>query len=374
MNLNDVALHGIRFLNLGHIEGELVAFYPPLTHRAITSLGTVNINKLLMEDLDFTNLGAFGMAIYTQSPPATNPSPGDVTISNAIFRDITNGASAATLFSWYSGATITLNGCITDENNVPALSSAGGGSTFTDNRDGPCADDFIYEFPGKRTLPTTDGDGDSGASRTSDTALSFTTCEDLAPGIVVRKRREGTFCQRVGGPGIGVASIVAAGFIDAVDVWGQVQAGTEVCFAGAAGSFYFLNAAYAPRAVSSLPAWGAPGLVCATINGAGTVVLMPGPPVAQRQAQPAQVQPQPAQDQDLAGCMVTTTAILNFRQSPAGDLLHFTDPWGARIAGWLPADVTLTALERREGWFRVDYHGTRGWISAGYVNAQGTCG
>ena len=72
--------------------------------------------------------------------------------------------------------------------------------------------------------------------------------------------------------------------------------------------------------------------------------------------------------------MVTTDAILNFRRSPGGPRVHFVDPWGAQIAGWLPRGVTLTALERTADWFRVDYHGTRGWVSAEWVTPHGVCG
>ena len=369
VNLNDVALHGIRFLNLGHIEGELVAFYPPLTHRAITSLGTVNINKLLMERLDFTNLGAFGMALYTQSPPATNPSPGDVTIEDAIFKDITNGASAATLFSWYSGATITLNGCITDENNVPALNSAGGGSTFTDNRDpDPCPDDFIYEFPGKRrlTTPTTDGPprGDSGAGPSDSEGAAkpvISTCLTL-PGIQVSGISQSTQCQRVDAVGIANPGIGAGDYVDAVDVWSWVLPNTQICFEASGGGIKFIDTAIIPRTVHDLEAHSLNGLTCAEINGPGMVVLLPGDPPPARNAASGSA-PTATTGQSLSGCMVRATASLNLRASPGGAVI------GGVGESWL-----LTAVERTAGWFRVDRLGEYGWISADYVETEGTCG
>ena len=55
--------------------------------------------------------------------------------------------------------------------------------------------------------------------------------------------------------------------------------------------------------------------------------------------------------------------MLNFRAAPGGESI-----------GGLPYDATLTALERTSGWFKVDYHGAQGWISADYVEPQGTCG
>lgn len=61
--------------------------------------------------------------------------------------------------------------------------------------------------------------------------------------------------------------------------------------------------------------------------------------------------------------MVRTLDTLNFRATPAGEILHI-----------LPYNVTLTALSRSPGWFQVDYHGAQGWISADYVEPQGDCG
>ena len=76
----------------------------------------------------------------------------------------------------------------------------------------------------------------------------------------------------------------------------------------------------------------------------------------------------------LHGCMVRTNNIVNFRDAPNGSLLRFVDIWGIYNDGMLPYDVTLTALERTQDWFKVDYHGTQGWISAHYVEAIGACG
>ena len=76
----------------------------------------------------------------------------------------------------------------------------------------------------------------------------------------------------------------------------------------------------------------------------------------------------------LTGCMVRTKYIVNFRDAPNGALLSFVDIWGIRNDGMLPYDVTLTALERTSDWFKVDYHGARGWISADYVEPKGNCG
>ncbi|MCY3799883.1 MAG: SH3 domain-containing protein [Chloroflexi bacterium] len=66
---------------------------------------------------------------------------------------------------------------------------------------------------------------------------------------------------------------------------------------------------------------------------------------------------------DPRTCRVTTTHVLNFRDGPAGNRI-----------GLVPANATLTASARESGWFKVDYRGVSGWISADYVTTAGVCG
>ena len=157
--------------------------------------------------------------------------------------------------------------------------------------------------------------------------------------------------------------------MDAVDVYGWAEQGVGVCFPGA-GRLLFLDAATSPRAQIPLDGYSQGGMTCADFARPGTLLLLSGaPPTAQRSSSPSQTWGWPLQN-----CMVTLNYLLKFRQSPGGERLHFVDPWGARIAGWLPYNVTLTALERTADWFKVDYHGTQGWVSARHVTTHGTCG
>ena len=64
----------------------------------------------------------------------------------------------------------------------------------------------------------------------------------------------------------------------------------------------------------------------------------------------------------LNNCMVTTTHVVNFRESPGGTVIT-----------QLPHDITLTAFERANEWTRVDYYGSLGWISASYLTESATC-
>ena len=163
-----------------------------------------------------------------------------------------------------------------------------------------------------------------------------------------------TQCQQISGGGIGIPSVLAQGVINAVDVWGWLASGVEACLRGS-GKLLFLDAASSPRTVMDLPAYSSGDMTCAQLTRPGSVVLVQGPPA---------VPPSPAAPPSnaLSGCQVRTTHILNFRDAPAGAILEH-----------LPYDITLTALEYSDGWYKVDYHGRQGWISADYVLRQGNC-
>ena len=221
-----------------------------------------------------------------------------------------------------------------------------------------------YEVEAPRPPDTrSGGDGDGGDEYQPAPAPVSTptprppTCLSLPSHISVYNITHSTQCTRVDAAGIGNAAVLGLGFRDGVDIWGWVLHDTQVCFDGSSGSFRFLDAATSPRAVSELPAVGKDGRqVCATIDRAGTVAWVNGPPVPAATAIP------PAY-QSLSGCMVLLQYILNFRDAPDGDKI-----------GVLPSQIKLTALERTAGWFHVDYHGARGWISAMYVKPEGNCG
>ena len=167
--------------------------------------------------------------------------------------------------------------------------------------------------------------------------------------------RSGIQFQRVDASGVGIQSVLDLGFLDAVDVWGYVAAGVEVCFPKV-GVIVFLDAKTSPRTVTTVTQYTRPGLTCAALDRAGTVVLVAGLVPPDSTTAGAAATP-------LSGCMVTTTHLLNLRQTPGGAVIGFV-PQGAR----------LTALARTPGWFQVDNNGVIGWISADYVTNLGACG
>lgn len=156
--------------------------------------------------------------------------------------------------------------------------------------------------------------------------------------------------------GVGVQSVIDLGLVDAIDVWGYVEQGVEVCFPDT-GYVLFLDASTSPRTVTAIDAYLKDGQTCVYLDRAGSVVLTES--AGEYGSLPA-AEPQL---QALTDCIVTTNYLLNFRDGPGGALLDT----------FIPYNVNLTALRRTTDWFEVDYDGERGWISAAYVTSPGNC-
>ena len=167
--------------------------------------------------------------------------------------------------------------------------------------------------------------------------------------------RSGIQFQRVDASGVGIQSVLDLGFLDAVDVWGYVAAGVEVCFPKA-GSIVFLDASTSPRTVTTVAQYSRQGFTCAALDRAGTVVLVAGLGAPDSTTPGAASMP-------LDGCLVRSIHVLNLRQTAGGDII-----------GAVPQGASLTAFARAPGWFQVDNNGVTGWISADYVTTAGACG
>ncbi|MDE2775978.1 MAG: fibronectin type III domain-containing protein, partial [Chloroflexota bacterium] len=197
------------------------------------------------------------------------------------------------------------------------------------------------------------------------------TLNHLPAGIQVSNWQDGAQGKRVGPAGVGRADVIEQGILDAVDVWSNVTPGVEVCF-NQLGRVVFLDAAYAPRKLSDLPAYSRAGMTCTIIDSAGTVVLLRGesPPPQSSQSQSASAaplataEPSKPHSQTLRGCEVRPWANVKFRQSPpGGEVIGVT-----AIRKWLPAS------EKRYGYFKVRLWGREGWISGRFVYTRGDCG
>ena len=203
----------------------------------------------------------------------------------------------------------------------------------------------------------------SGAEKSAKSAsyqatpyVPYSTCGDFTGTIIVRGWNLGTQCQVVDtDAALGDDQLRAEGYIMAVDIWGWLDAGVEVCFK-AMGRATMLDSAYAPRRIVRLDAYRVDGQSCVWLDRPATVVLQHSDePLPEQSAWERQ-------SRSLAGCMTHTHTSLNFRRTPGG-----------AIMGGVPEDALLTALERTDEWFYVDYHGERGWISARFVSMVGDC-
>ncbi len=260
--------------------------------------------------------------------------------------------------------------------NSPAVDAAGDCSAFTTidqigtSRPQPAGghcDIGAYERPQAPRVNPRSGGGPSASARDEGNAAAaiapapqpakprVSTCKSLPAHIVVSNITPTTQCQEVAGYVIGNEAIAAVA-IYAVDVWGWVPPDTQVCFARTSGSFKFIDTTPLPRVVYDSAPVGIDGMICTMIDRPGMVALLPGPPA------PAAT-PMPPNQWNLSSCMVRTKFILNLRSSPGG-----------AVIGAVPYDVTLTAMARTADWFKVDYLGTSGWVSNGYLEAKGNCG
>ncbi len=206
-----------------------------------------------------------------------------------------------------------------------------------------------------------DGDGDSDEGSGGELPIAR-TLDDLLPDIVVRNWLLGAQGQRLAEAWRTGAPELSRGFVDAVDLWGYITPGIEVCFRRSGTSIIFIDTAKIPRSQTALSVYiDSQGMVCGIINSPGIVVLM-----ADGTGAPPTASPAPATGGEstklLNDCIVTTQVWLNFRASPSGTVLYTLAP-----------AVSLTAEEYRDGWYQVDFYGEKGWLSADYVTPEGSC-
>ena len=218
---------------------------------------------------------------------------------------------------------------------------------------GNACDIGAYESP-SGVCPDTSSSSGSSTSKEDTYKPTVSTCSTL-DGISASNISESTQCQRVNAMQIANPAIKDGDFVDAVDVWGWVTPNSEICFEASGSAIKFIDTAAMPRATTDLIAYSRQDTVCASINGPGILVLLPGdaPPAGSQQSA----------SRKLSGCMVRLTEKLNFRETPGGEIMEV-----------LSKDAKLTAVERTDGWFKVDFWGKKGWVSAEWVAPEGDCG
>ncbi len=174
------------------------------------------------------------------------------------------------------------------------------------------------------------------------------SCEALPNSIAVTAVSSGFECQalEIRGPG-------AADIINGVELAGDLGIGAQVCFRGRRAMF-LLDAAAAPPRATLLTSYSMPGMTCAWMDREGLLLA----PLGSSHNAAIDGLPSPLDD-----CALITREVLNLRRSPDGGAV-----------GLVPANAELSASARDEGWFQVSSGGKIGWISADFVDTEGTCG
>ena len=208
---------------------------------------------------------------------------GRVTLTNGIFRANRNaGSNTNVIYSIESPALVELHGCMTFENNVQSDGSTAANDYGTgifsigygqviDSRTGECPPGFRVPKKKKKVptaAPTSTPRPQIAATHIAlqaATGATFRTAFGLDSGVHFRQ---------LDGAGIGVQSIIDAGYLEAFDVYGYVEQGVEVCFPQI-GRVIFLDARTMPRAITPLESTVVNGQTCVSINSPGSLVLLP---------------------------------------------------------------------------------------------------
>ena len=224
-------------------------------------LAAIQGGEIHLENAQFLN--GRGIGLGTGARPsliATGPM-GLISITNSVFRGNTGYEALVN-----SQGTVQLQGSLTLADNSVSYSSP-----YLTIGDGVVMVPPPPPKPKKKDVPT--------LTPTATPRPPAVTCPGLsqATGIAVHATyglTSGVQCQRLDGAGIGIQSLVDAGFIDAVDIWGYVDQGIEVCFPQV-GRVVFLDARTMPRAITPLASAVANGQTCAAIDSPGSLVLLP---------------------------------------------------------------------------------------------------
>ncbi|MCY4061018.1 MAG: SH3 domain-containing protein [Chloroflexi bacterium] len=206
----------------------------------------------------------------------------------------------------------------------------------------------------------TEDDEDDEAQPTPEPAQPPTevssTCASMPAGISMFGYQSHTACKVLDASGVGNQTVIDYGFIHAVDVFGDLTSPATACFGQSTGIIILLDAADSPRNIVPLRARLEYGMICADVDRAGTVLLMPDEFVNSGLA--------PAPAWDLSGCTVTTTAILNLRSESNS---------GSSIVANVLDNVQLSADMKENNYYRVSYYEMIGWLSSDYLTKSGNC-
>ena len=266
LNLNDVTIRqagaandSVIFVSAGRLNGRNVIFRD---NNVLLVLYLSADGQAYLENAQFlNNRGASaGQVILLSTVDAL------LSITNGIFQGNTGFEGLIDA----SGAAVQLHGCITFASNEGNRYSARS-TDITDTSAGECPPGFRVPKKKKKVptaVPTSTPRPQIAATHVAlqaATGATFRTAFGLDSGVHFRQ---------LDGAGIGVQSIIDAGYLEAFDVYGYVEQGVEVCFPQI-GRVIFLNARTMPRAITPLESTVVNGQTCVSINSPGSLVLLP---------------------------------------------------------------------------------------------------
>ena len=286
LNLNDVTIRmageeaqqAVLVSGGGRLNARNVIFENNLNGSAVKAY---NNGQVYLEDAQFLNNRKGPSASdYPGSAATSHHGAGSypntlLSITNAVFE----GNSGAPVLS-ADRATVRLQGCLIFRDNIITGSTSAAdyatyrGGTVID-RSSNKSDRSSCPIPKpkkKEKVPTPaptatprPAYGASYVALQTATGMTFEATYGLDSGVHFRQ---------LDGAGIGIQSIIDAGYLAALDVYGYVEQGVEVCFPQI-GRVIFLDARTMPRAITPLESTVVNGMTCASISSPGSLVLMP---------------------------------------------------------------------------------------------------
>ena len=241
-------------------------------------INTRNNTSVYLTDIQVLNNGVSGTIVFRNTGLSAAQIPNTLmVITDAVFE----GNTGANNVLWALRSTIQLRGCVifrdnTNSANQPAnhygsSTTQGGivddGSTNQGDRS-RCPQPKRKKKEEARPTPTPTPRPAYGASYVAlqtATGMTFEATYGLDSGVHFRQ---------LDGAGIGIQSIIDAGYLAALDVYGYVEQGVQVCFPQV-GRILFLDARTMPRAITPLESTVVNGMTCASISSPGSLVLMP---------------------------------------------------------------------------------------------------
>ena len=279
----------MRASNAGRITGSGIIFDSNQSRTVVHASSTDA--RITLRDVQFLNNTQVTNTETEGRGSAVSVGPGAaVTLTDVVFRGNQNADAhtsvTASIRSRSQPAPVTLRDCVTFEGNVQADGTTPANDYDAYNREpdtnplNPQPYDPLYRTGrcgggGKSkkeaapdptaTATPRPAYGASYVALQTATGMTFEATYGLDSGVHFRQ---------LDGAGIGIQSIIDAGYLAALDVYGYVEQGVEVCFPQL-GRVIFLDARTMPRAIVPLESTVRNGMTCVSISSPGSLVLLP---------------------------------------------------------------------------------------------------